>query len=156
MDEILNPQMSFDEDDTPLATELKLAQNAKKAALMVVGTAAQKYMMELEKQQELLMYAADIIIEAYAMETAVLRAQKLQNSLNASRYADMAQVYCNDAIQRVEAKAKNAIAAMTEGDEMRMLLVALKRFTKNNSPVNTVAARQRIADVLIVANSYVA
>jgi alkylation response protein AidB-like acyl-CoA dehydrogenase len=156
MDEILNPQMSFDEDDSPLATELKLAQNAKKAALMVVGTAAQKYMMELEKQQELLMYAADIIIEAYAMETAVLRAQKLQNSPNASRYADMAQVYCNDAIQRVEAKAKNAIAAMTEGDEMRMLLVALKRFTKNNSPVNTVAARQRIADVFIAANTYVA
>ena len=77
-DEILNPQMSFDEDDSTLAMELKLAQNAKKAALMVVGAAAQKYMMELEKQQELLMYAADIIIEAYAMETAVLRAQKLQ------------------------------------------------------------------------------
>lgn len=154
MDEILNPQMSFDEDDTPLATELKLAQNAKKTALMVVGTAAQKYMMELEKQQELLMYAADIIMEAYAMETAVLRAQKLQGSSNADRYADMAQVYCNDAIQRVESKAKNAIAAMTEGDEMRTLLVALKRFTKNNSPINTVAARQRIADNLIQANTY--
>ncbi len=154
MDEILNPQMSFDEDDTPLATELKLAQNAKKTALMVVGTAAQKYMMELEKQQELLMYAADIIMEAYAMETAVLRAQKLRGSSNADRYADMAQVYCNDAIQRVESKAKNAIAAMTEGDEMRTLLVALKRFTKNNSPVNTVAARQRIAETLIQANTY--
>jgi alkylation response protein AidB-like acyl-CoA dehydrogenase len=154
MDEILNPQMSFDEDDTPLATELKLAQNAKKTALMVVGTAAQKYMMELEKQQELLMYAADIIMEAYAMETAVLRAQKLQGSSNAERYADMAQVYCNDAIQRVESKAKNAIAAMTEGDEMRTLLVALKRFTKNNSPINTVAARQRIAETLIQANTY--
>ncbi len=154
MDEILNPQMSFDEDDSPLAMELKLAQNAKKAALMVVGTAAQKYMMEIDKQQELLMYAADIIIEAYAMETAVLRAQKLQGSSNADRYADMAQVYCNDAIGRVEAKAKNAIAAMTEGDEMRTLLVALKRFTKNNSPVNTVAARQRIAETLIQANTY--
>jgi alkylation response protein AidB-like acyl-CoA dehydrogenase len=154
MDEILNPQMSFDEDDTPLATELKLAQNAKKTALMVVGTAAQKYMMELDKQQELLMYAADIIMEAYAMETAVLRAQKLQGSSNAERYADMAQVYCNDAIQRVESKAKNAIAAMTEGDEMRTLLVALKRFTKNNSPINTVAARQRIAETLIQANTY--
>jgi hypothetical protein len=110
--------------------------------------------MELEKQQELLMYAADIIMEAYAMETAVLRAQKLQGSSNAERYADMAQVYCNDAIQRVESKAKNAIAAMTEGDEMRTLLVALKRFTKNNSPINTVAARQRIAETLIHANTY--
>ncbi len=155
MDEILNPQLSFDEDDTPLATELKLAQNAKKCALMVVGTAAQKYMMELEKQQELLMYSADIIMEAYAMETAVLRAKKLADSPGGSRYADMAQVYCNDAIQRVEANAKNAIAAMSEGDEMRTLLVALKRFTKNNSPINTVAARQRIADALIAANTYV-
>jgi hypothetical protein len=67
----------------------------------------------------------------------------------------MASVYCNDAIQRVEAKAKNTIAAMSEGDEMRTLLVALKRFTKNNSPVNTIAARQRIADTMIQANTYV-
>ncbi len=154
MDEILNPQISFDEDDTPLAAEMKLAQNAKKTALMIVGTAAQKYMAELEKQQELLMYCADIIIEAYAMETSVLRAQKLQGTSNAELYTAMAQVYCNDAGQRVEAKAKNAIAAITEGDEMRTLLAALRRFTKNNSPINTVTARQKIADFLIEANSY--
>jgi hypothetical protein len=67
----------------------------------------------------------------------------------------MAQVFCNDSIQRVEAKAKNTLAAMSEGDELRTLLVALKRFTKNNSPVNTIAARQRIADTLIQANKYV-
>jgi hypothetical protein len=68
----------------------------------------------------------------------------------------MAQVFCNDAIQRVEAKAKNTIAAMSEGDEGKMLrLIALKRFTKNNSPVNTIAARQKIADTLIAANKYV-
>jgi hypothetical protein len=67
----------------------------------------------------------------------------------------MAQVFCNDAIQRVEAKAKNTLAAMSEGDELRTMLVALKRFTKNNSPVNTIAARQRIADTLIQANKYV-
>ncbi len=67
----------------------------------------------------------------------------------------MAQVFCNDAIQRIEMKAKNTIAAMAEGDEVRTLLVALKRFTKNNSPVNTIAARQRIADTLIGANKYV-
>ena len=67
----------------------------------------------------------------------------------------MASVYCNDAIQRVESAAKNTIAAIAEGDEGRTLLVALKRFTKNNSPINTIAARQRIADVLIAANTYV-
>ncbi|HEX8289517.1 MAG TPA: acyl-CoA dehydrogenase family protein [Pyrinomonadaceae bacterium] len=154
-DEILNPQMSFDEDESVLATEMKLAQNAKKVALMILGTAAQKYMMELQNQQEVLMNAADIIIEAYSMETAILRAQKLANSGDASRQIDMASVYCNDAIQRVESKAKNTLAALAEGDEMRTMLVALKRFTKNNSPVDTIAARQRIADTLIAANKYV-
>ena len=156
-DEILNPQMSYDEDTSLLAAETKLAQNAKKIALMVIGTAAQKYMMELQNQQEILMNAADIIMDAYQMETAILRAKKFADKNGeeaAGRYIDMAGVYCNDAIQRVEAKAKNTIAAMSEGDEMRTLLVALKRFTKNNSPVNTVAARQRIADTLIQANTY--
>jgi alkylation response protein AidB-like acyl-CoA dehydrogenase len=154
-DEILNPQMSFDETDGVLAAEIKLAQNAKKSALMILGTAAQKYMMELPNQQEVLMSAADIIIEAYQMETACLRAQKMAEKGDASRQIDMASVFCNDAIQRVEAKAKNTLAAITEGDEMRTMLVALKRFTKNNSPVNTIAARQRIADTLIQANKYV-
>ncbi len=154
-DEILNPNMSFDEDEGVLTVEIKLAQNAKKIALMILGTAAQKYMMELQNQQEVLMSAADIIIEAYQMETAILRAQKMAQNGDASRQIDMASVFCNDAIQRVEAKAKNTLAAITEGDEMRTMLVALKRFTKNNSPVNTIAARQRIADTLIQANKYV-
>ncbi len=154
-DEILNPQMpSFDEEEGVLLTEMKLAQNAKKIALMILGTAAQKYMMALAEQQEVLLNAADIIIEAYSMETAILRAQKLAEKGDAERQIDMASVYCNDAIQRVEATAKNTIAALAEGDEMRTLLVALKRFTKNNSPVNTIAARQRIAERLIAANTY--
>lgn len=156
-DEILNPQMSFDEDTGLLAAETKLAQNAKKVALMVLGTAAQKYMMALSEQQEVLLNCADIIMDAYQMESAILRAKKIaakQGEEAASRCIDMASVYCNDAIQRVEAKAKNTIAAVAEGDEGRTLLVALKRFTKNNSPVNTIAARQRIADTLIGANTY--
>jgi alkylation response protein AidB-like acyl-CoA dehydrogenase len=154
-DEIFNPQMSFDDDDSLLATETKLAGNAKKVALMSLGTAAQKYMLELQNQQEILLNAADIIIDAYQMETAILRAKKLAEKGSADRQIDMAQVFCNDAIQRVEAKAKNTLAAMSEGDELKTLLVALKRFTKNNSPVNTIAARQRIADTLIQANKYV-
>ena len=153
--ELLNPQPpSFDEDEGVLAMEMKLASNAKKVALMILGTAAQKYMTELQNQQEILINAADIIIDAYAMETAILRAQKLAAKGNADSQIDMAQVFCNDAIQRIEATAKNTIAAMSEGDEGKMLQVALKRFTKNNSPVNTIAARQRIADTLIAANKY--
>src|SRR5687768_6764383 len=157
-DEILNPQMSFDEDTSLLAAETKLAQNAKKVALMVLGTAAQKYMMSLADQQEVLLNCADIIMDAYQMETAVLRAKKTATRTDVKdshdRYANMAAVFCNDAIQRIEMKARNTIAAMAEGDEGRTLLVALKRFTKNNSPINTIAARQRIADVLIEANKY--
>lgn len=153
-DEIMNPQISFDEDEGVLAKEMKLAQNAKKVALMVVGTAAQKYMAELQNQQEILMNAADIIMNAYAMETAVLRAQKLAEKGNAENQIDMAAVFCNDAMQKIEMAARNTIAAMSEGDEGKMLLVALKRFTKNNSPINTIAARQRIADTLIAANKY--
>ena len=157
-DEILNPQMSFDEDTSLLAAETKLAQNAKKIALMVLGTAAQKYMMGLADQQEVLLNCADIIMDAYQMETAVLRAKKVAASKGedaAARFVDMASVYCNDAIQRIEMKARNTIAAIAEGDEGRTLLVALKRFTKNNSPINTIAARQKIAETLIGANKYV-
>jgi alkylation response protein AidB-like acyl-CoA dehydrogenase len=158
-EEILSPALpNFDEDESLLATELKLAANAKKIALMILGTAAQKYMMELQNQQEVLLNAADIIIDAYAMETAILRAQKFaigNGEGAAGRHVDMAAVFCNDAMQRIATKAKNTIAAIAEGDEMRTLLIALKRFTKNNSPVNTIAARQRIADALISANKYV-
>jgi alkylation response protein AidB-like acyl-CoA dehydrogenase len=156
-DEILNPQMSFDADDGLLSAELKLAQNAKKTALMVLGTAAQKYMAALQEQQEILINCADIIMEAYAMETSILRAKKfvsLKGEEAAARYVDMASVFCNDASQRVEMAARNAISAITEGDEKKTLLVALKRFTKNSDPINTVAARQRIAEVMIQANAY--
>ncbi|HYG81403.1 MAG TPA: acyl-CoA dehydrogenase family protein [Pyrinomonadaceae bacterium] len=157
MDEVLSPSMpSFDEDEGVLAAEMKLAQNAKKVALMTLGTAAQKYMMALTDQQEILMGVADITIDAYAMESAILRAQKLAAAKGeeaAARYLDMTRVFCNDAVERIDANAKNTLAAMSEGDELRTLLAALRRFTKL-TPMNTVAARQRIADVLIKANKY--
>jgi alkylation response protein AidB-like acyl-CoA dehydrogenase len=156
-EEILNPQMIFDEDTGILAAGAKLAQNAKKIALMVVGTAAHKYKTALSDQQEVLLNCADIIVDAYQMESAILRAKKIaerRGDEEAARYIEMASVFCNDAIQRTEMKARNTLSAIAEGDEGRMLLVALKRFTKNNSPINTIAARQRIADVLIESNSY--
>jgi alkylation response protein AidB-like acyl-CoA dehydrogenase len=158
MDEILSPQMSgFDDDEQVLAAEQKLTQNAKKVALMTLGTAAQKYMMKLADQQEILMGIADIIMDTYAMESAILRAQKLAASEGedaAARYIDITRVFCNDAVERIEARAKNTLAAMSEGDELRTLLAALRRFTKL-TPMNTVAARQRIANVVIEANKYV-
>ncbi len=157
MDEILTPQMmGFDDDEQVLAAEQKLALNAKKVALMTLGTAAQKYMMKLGDQQEVLMGIADIIIDTYAMECAILRTQKLivaQGEAGAERFIDMTRVFCNDAVERIEARAKNTLAAMAEGDELRTLLAALRRFVKL-TPMNTVIARQRIADVMIDANRY--
>ncbi len=158
MDEVLSPSMpGMDEDEQLLANELRLARNAKKVALMVLGTAAQKYMAKLGDEQEILVGIADIIMDAYAMETAILRAQKLAGKSGegaAARYLDMTRVFCDDATERIAARAKATLAAMSEGDELRTLLAALRRFTKN-TPMNTVAARQRIADVLIQANKYV-
>src|SRR5688572_13027079 len=157
MDEILSPQMaSFDDDEGVLGAEQKLAKNAKKVALMTLGTAAQKYMMALGDQQEVLLGIADIIMDAYAMESAILRAQKLaalQGEAAAARYIDMTRVFCNDAVERIEARAKNTLAGMSEGDELRTLLAALRRFTKL-TPMNTIVARQRVADVLIEANKW--
>jgi alkylation response protein AidB-like acyl-CoA dehydrogenase len=157
MDEVLTPQMgTFDDDETLLAAEQKLAKNAKKVALMTLGTAAQKYMAKLGDQQEILLGIADIIMDAYAMESAILRAQKLaasQGDEAAARYIDMTRVFCNDAVERIEARAKNTLAGMAEGDELRTLLAALRRFTKL-TPMNTITARQRIADVLIGANKW--
>jgi alkylation response protein AidB-like acyl-CoA dehydrogenase len=157
MDEILSPQMAaFDDDESLLAAEQKLAKNAKKVALMTLGTAAQKYMLKLGDQQEILLGIADIIMDTYAMESAILRARKLSASAGeeaAARYLDMTQVFCNDAVQRIESRAKNTLAAMAEGDELRTLLAALRRFTKL-TPMNTVTARQRIANVMIEANKW--
>jgi alkylation response protein AidB-like acyl-CoA dehydrogenase len=158
MDEVLSPQMAgFDDDESLLAAETKLAKNAKKVGLMTLGTAAQKYMMKLGDQQEILIGIADIIMDAYAMESAILRTQKLAESQGeeaVARYVDMTRVFCNDAVERIDASAKNTLAGMSEGDELRTLLAALRRFTKL-TPVNTIAARQRIADVMIEANKYV-
>jgi alkylation response protein AidB-like acyl-CoA dehydrogenase len=158
MDEVLSPQMaSFDDDDALLAAEEKLVRNAKKVALMTLGTAAQKYMMKLGDQQEILMGIADIIMDTYAMESAILRARKLAESQGekaAARYLDITRVFCNDAVGRIESRAKATLAGMSEGDELRTLLAALRRFVKQQ-PMNTIAARQRIANDLIAANKYI-
>ena len=158
MDEVLSPQISgFDDDESLLAVEQKLTTNAKKVALMTLGTAAQKYMMKLADQQEILTGVADIIMDTYAMESAILRALKLaakQGENAATRYLEMTRVFCNDAVQRIETTAKNTLAGMAEGDELRTLLAALRRFTKLQ-PMNTIAARQRIANDLIAANRWI-
>jgi alkylation response protein AidB-like acyl-CoA dehydrogenase len=136
--------------------ETKVIANMKKAILMVAGTAVQKYMMTLAKEQELIMRIADMAIDTFMAESILLRTQKLVGSKGAeacSLQIDMTSTYVNDAVDRLQVNGKNAINAMCEGDEQRMLLMGLKRFSKM-APVNTVATRRRIAKAMIEANKY--
>ncbi|HYE54852.1 MAG TPA: acyl-CoA dehydrogenase family protein [Chitinophagaceae bacterium] len=144
------------EDDAPFAKEKKLITNFKKAILMTAGAAVQKLMMKIEQEQEVLMSIADMAIDTFNAESALLRAMKItdqQGEAAAQVYIDMARVYLTDAADRIHKNGKDAINAFSEGDEQRMMLLGLKRFTKAE-PFNTKDARRRIADRLIAENKY--
>jgi len=139
-----------------LGTEKKVVANSKKVALLIAGTAMQKYMEALTEEQEIVGAISDTIMEIFAMESALLRTLKLIDTRGeeASHLPiDVTQTYVNDAIERIEGHAKRALAAMSEGDELKVLLAALRRLTKH-TPINTVAARRRIADAMIQAGRY--
>jgi alkylation response protein AidB-like acyl-CoA dehydrogenase len=145
-----------DEDDTPFAAEKKLIANFKKAVLMVAGAAAQKLMMELAKEQEILMNIADMIIDVYVAESLQLRVEKLTQMKGEEAAAlpnEMLQVFLADAADRIHHNGKSALWSFTDGDEQRMMLMGLKRFTKMN-PVNVKESRRKIAARLISENKY--
>ena len=145
-----------DEDDTPFAAEKKLIANFKKAVLMVAGAAAQKLMMELAKEQEILMNIADMIIDVYVAESLQLRVEKLTQMKGEEAAAlpnEMLQVFLADAADRIHHNGKSALWSFTDGDEQRMMLMGLKRFTKMN-PVNVKESRRKIAAKLISENKY--
>jgi butyryl-CoA dehydrogenase len=122
----------------------------------VAGAASQKYMTQLADQQEILAALADIIIEAYAAESAVLRAQKMVASQGEAAGANavrMAQVYLEKAFAVVEQSARKVIAAVAEGDMLRTQMTILRRLAKHE-PMNTIALRQQIADRMIEAGRY--
>lgn len=144
------------EDETPFAAEKKIVSNLKKAGLMIAGAAVQKLMMSLSKEQEILMNIADIIGYVYVAESVLLRAEKLQHTQpgeHADYAADMAKVYLYGAIDKVNAAGKEALNSFAEGDELNMMMVGLRRFTKAQ-PFNVKEARQRIAKKLIEENKY--
>lgn len=144
------------DDESAFAKERKIITNMKKAILMAAGAAAQKLMMKLESEQEILMNIADMAIETFVCESALLRLMKLTDQRGAdavSLQADMVRTYLTDAADRVNKSGKDAINGFAEGDEQRMMLLGLKRFTKTE-PFNTKDARRRIADKLIADNKY--
>jgi hypothetical protein len=143
-------------DDGAFAAELKLIRNMKKAILMVAGAAVQKLMMKIEQEQEILMNIADMAIELFHAESALLRAMKiadLRGESAAALQVDMARTYLYDAADKVNKAGKDAINAFASGDEQRMMLLGVKRFTKAE-PFNSKDARRRIAAKLIADNKY--
>jgi butyryl-CoA dehydrogenase len=157
MDEVLAGPSMGEPLDGALATERTLVANAKRLALFVAGSASQKYMVALADQQEILGAVADMAIETFTMESVVLRTQKLVSSKGeaASQLAiAMTQVYLAEAMNRIEAAAKKAIAAVAEGDMLRTQMAILRRLAKHE-PVNTIALRQQIANRVLEAGKYV-
>jgi len=148
--ELLELSFDTDEDDTPLAAEAKTIQNLKKLALLVAGSAAMKYGPGLESRQEILMRVADIAMVTYAAESALLRTRKLGNP---ELQVEMTQVYTYEAAEYGATLAKEALGMIAEGDELRTLLMALKRFTKHE-PLNTIRLRRHITKAVLEARGY--
>ena len=156
MDEVLSGPSVGEEIEGPLAEERKLVAQAKKLGLFIAGSATQKYMMAIQDQQEVMGAIADMTIEIYAMESAVLRAHKMVEQKGEASSAlpiAMTQVYLTQALEKVEAAAKKVIAAVAEGDMLRTQLAIVRRLSKHE-PFNTIALRQQIAQKTIEAGKY--
>jgi alkylation response protein AidB-like acyl-CoA dehydrogenase len=134
--------------------DTKLVENAKKAALLALGVAYQKYMASLEDEQEILAGITDIAMNAFAMESVLLRTRKLAGLRKGEIAADMCQVFLREAMETVESAARSVLAASSDGDALRTNMAVLKRFTKFE-PVNAIAARRKIAGRLLAAGRYI-
>jgi alkylation response protein AidB-like acyl-CoA dehydrogenase len=161
MDEVLSGPSLGEEIEGPLAEERKLVAQAKKLGLFVSGAATQKYMQTIQDQQEVMGAIADMTIEIYAMESAVLRAQKMVEGVSSSKQGEaaaalpiaMTRVYLTQALEKVEAAAKKVIADVAEGDMLRTQLAIVRRLSKHE-PFNTIALRQQIAQKTIERGKY--
>ncbi len=157
MDEVLSGPSMGEEIEGPLAEERKLVANAKKLGLFVSGAATQKYMATIQDQQEVMGAIADMTIEIYAMESALLRAQKIVEQKGEAAAAlpiAMTQVYMTQALEKIEAAAKKVIADVAEGDMLRTQLAIIRRLAKHE-PFNTIPLRQQIAQKTMERGKYV-
>src|SRR5271157_1748280 len=156
MDEVLSGPSVGEEVEGALAEERKLVSAAKKLGLFVAGAATQKYMQTIQDQQEVMGAIADMVIETYAMESAVLRAQKIVERSSEAAAAlpiAMTRVYLSQAMEKIEAAAKKVIAAVADGDMLRTQLAILRRLAKYE-PFNTIELRQQIAQKVIERGKY--
>jgi alkylation response protein AidB-like acyl-CoA dehydrogenase len=154
-DELMGPAAMPAADDAVLGEELRAVDAFKKTALMVFGVAMQTYGEKLTDEQEVLMHLADIAIDVFSAESAALRARAASDShhAKAALHVDAARTFVNDAALRVDASARQALAAMAEGDTLRTMLAALRRLLKV-TPVNTVVMRRRLADETVARGAY--
>jgi alkylation response protein AidB-like acyl-CoA dehydrogenase len=154
--ELMSVPSFGEKPDGILAEELNVVRNAKKAILMIAGSAVQKFMVKLSEEQEIIMNITDMLIEVFSSESAILRTIKLSAMKDESYvlpYIEMTKVYVSDSLERTAIYGKHAIEAYAEGDELKMLTLGLKRYTKFD-PVNTTKLRRNIADRLIEANKF--
>ena len=150
------PDFNADEDESTFAAEKKVIKNLKKAVLMVAGSAVQKFMAKLSEEQEIIMSLADMVIETYVAESVLLRVEKrieLTGESANQLHRDLALVYLHRAVEKTNNAGRAAITSFAESDELRVMLMGLKRFTKIE-PLNLKDARRRIADELISKNDY--
>jgi alkylation response protein AidB-like acyl-CoA dehydrogenase len=155
MDEVIGGS-GGDAPEGLLAEERKLVANAKKLGLFAAGVATQKYMQAIQDQQEVMGAIADMVIETYAMESAVLRAQKLASKSGEAGVAHaiaMTRIYITGAMERIESGARKVIAAASEGDMLRSQMAILRRLAKYE-PFNTVALREQVALKVIETGKY--
>jgi hypothetical protein len=154
-DELLGPPELPSGGDGPLSDERRAVDAFKKTALMVFGLAMQTYGQKLADQQEVLINAADIMIDVFSAESAVLRAlAQGDRTPRAALHVDAARVFVNDAAMRIDASARQALAAMTQGDTLRTMLAALRRLMKF-TPIDTVTLRRRLADEAVARGGYI-
>jgi alkylation response protein AidB-like acyl-CoA dehydrogenase len=155
-EELTGPPAIGTDVTTVLAEEHRAVEGFKKAVLLVLGLAMQTYRERLSDQQEVLMHSADMLIDTYSADSAVLRASAASATAAADSalQVDAARVFVNDAGMRIDASAKQALAAMLEGDTLRTTASALRRLFKA-MPVNTAALRRRIADEAVARGGYI-
>jgi len=140
--------------DGPFAEETRIVRHAKKVALLLMGVAYQRFLADLEKQQEVLAGITDVIMGVFAAESTLLRTRKLATQAKGAQAADMCAVLVRDAMAHIDVTARNVLSACSEGDNLRANLAMLRRFTKYE-PVNAIELRRRIAGRLIDAERYI-
>ncbi len=157
MQEELLMMMPTEIGDEPLELQKYLVKNAKKIVLLTAGLAAQKYMQKIEHEQEILANLADMVAEIYNMESAILRTEKAINRDGFEKHRQKllyTEVYVQEAFNRIEADAKEILIAVEEGDQLRMMLSALRKLTRHD-PVNVIQKKREIAAKIIAEEKYV-